>query len=546
MDFVDLVHAAGKGDVKAFVALTRRFQHLAFGSALALVHDSQTAEDITQEAFLAAWLALPSLAEPAAFPAWLRSIVRHHAHRVLRRRYPLVVPLTEAANIASDTPAPDQRIESGDQHAAALAALAALPPQLREPATLFYVHECSHQDIAVFLNLSVTTVNNRLHAARKQLKERMLTMVESSLQPLGLPDDFANRIGRLLSSRGGLIEALFDPDSLPDLLSELLVSDEANRRAVAVQVVQRPGGGLVRGIAATSLDRLPSGATILNSQRSTAMPMRQIGFAQIASLLVAQPSDSLSERQFVETGIKVIDVMCPLMAGGTVVIAGEPGAGLTVLMEELVRRLSRGTFPVSLFLLVPPFSPQWPASMQDGFTLAGALKQEGYTEGTVGAVQTFFLRGQEEPWGEDRLSEFKAADVVIHLSAEVAKARLYPALDPRTCRSRLLEANSVGASHAAVVRRAREALAALPWDNSDQPESAADPVAIARAWKLMHFFTQPFFAAERYTRQQGSHVSLADAIRGCDEIMQGQHDDLPIEAFHFGGSIAEIRNRLFR
>jgi RNA polymerase sigma factor (sigma-70 family) len=546
MDFADLVRAAGKGNEKAFVALTRRFQHLAFGSALALVHDFQTAEDIVQEAFLAAWLALPSLGDPDAFPSWLRSIVRHQAHRVLRRRYPPAIPLTEAADIASEAPAPDQRLESGYQSAAALAALAALPPLLREPATLFYIHECSHQDIAVFLNLSVTTVNNRLHAARTQLKKRMLTMVESSLQPHGLPDDFANRIGRLLSSRDGLIEALFDPASLPDLLSELLVSDEVNRRAVAVQVVQRPGGGLVRGIAATNLDGLPSGATVLNSQRPTAMPLQQIGFVQVASLLVARPSDSLGERQFVETGIKVIDVMCPLLAGGTVVIAGEPGAGLTVLMEELVRRLSRGTFPVSLFLLIPPFSPQWPASMQDGFTLAGVLKKEGYTEGTVGSVQTFFLRGQEEPWTEDRLSEFNSADVVIHLSAELAKARIYPALDPRTCRSRLLEASSVGADHAAVVRRVREALATLPWDNSDPAESTTDPVTLARAWKLMQFFTQPFFAAEHYTRQRGSYVPLADAIRGCDEIVRGQHDDLPVEAFYFGGSIAEIRNRPYR
>lgn len=86
MDFVDLVREASKGDVSAFVALTRRFQHLAFGSALALVHDFQVAEDITQDAFLAAWSALSGLSDPTAFPGWLRSVVRHHAFRVLRRR----------------------------------------------------------------------------------------------------------------------------------------------------------------------------------------------------------------------------------------------------------------------------------------------------------------------------------------------------------------------------------------------------------------------------------------------------------------------------
>ena len=65
MDHEQLARRAAKGDVSAFVELTRRFQHFAFGSALALVHDFQQAEDVVQEAFVAAWKALPTLAEPA-------------------------------------------------------------------------------------------------------------------------------------------------------------------------------------------------------------------------------------------------------------------------------------------------------------------------------------------------------------------------------------------------------------------------------------------------------------------------------------------------
>jgi hypothetical protein len=67
MDLEQLVRRAAQGDVKAYVALTQRFQHFAFGSALALVGDFHQAEDVVQEAFVAAWAALPSLAEPAAF-----------------------------------------------------------------------------------------------------------------------------------------------------------------------------------------------------------------------------------------------------------------------------------------------------------------------------------------------------------------------------------------------------------------------------------------------------------------------------------------------
>src|SRR5215467_3090899 len=102
MDLEALVNRARGGDVKAFVELTRRFQHAAYGSALTLVRDFQTAEDVVQEAFLAAWSGLPRLADPAAFPAWLRGIVRHQAFRVLRRRQPDGAPLADAETVPSE------------------------------------------------------------------------------------------------------------------------------------------------------------------------------------------------------------------------------------------------------------------------------------------------------------------------------------------------------------------------------------------------------------------------------------------------------------
>src|SRR6266481_7642588 len=102
MDHEQLVRRASGGDVAAFVDLTRRFQHFAFGSALALVRDFQQAEDVVQEAFVAAWKALPMLAEPAAFPGWLRGIVRHHALHAMRRGHLGDLPLEAAAAVASE------------------------------------------------------------------------------------------------------------------------------------------------------------------------------------------------------------------------------------------------------------------------------------------------------------------------------------------------------------------------------------------------------------------------------------------------------------
>src|SRR3954463_1364755 len=315
MDHELLVRKAQNGDVDAFVELTQRFQHFAFGSALAQVHDFQQAEDIVQEAFVAAWSGLTTPAEPSAFPGWLRAIVRHHAFRVLRRKQLHTVPLTEGEDAPSDDPSAERILEQRRQASAALAALSDLPAWLREPATLFFVHECSQQDVATFLGLSVATVNNRLHAARTRLKQRMLTMVTDTLHANALPDDFANRIGRLIEARGELVEVLFDPASLPDLMTELAVSDEARKRSVTVQVMQRSGDGIIRGLATSPASGLPRGATVLNARRRSTAPIGRTGLDRLVPLLTTPAVDGRSDR-VVETGIKVIDVMCPIRVGG--------------------------------------------------------------------------------------------------------------------------------------------------------------------------------------------------------------------------------------
>jgi len=540
MDHEQLVRKAREGDVGAFVELTRRFQHFAFGSALALVHDFQQAEDVVQEAFVAAWIALPTLTEPAAFPGWLRGIVRHHAFRVIRRKRLQAVPLTEAEDVPADDPPADHVLEQRRQAAAALAAISELPDTLREAAALFFIHDCSHQDIAVFLGLSAATVNNRLHAARSHLKQRMLTMVTNNLHSQALPDDFANRIGRLIDTKGDMVEALFDPTSLPDLMTELAVSDEARKRSVTIQVMQRSGGGIVRGLANAPIEPLPRGATVLSSRRRSRTSIDQMPFDRLVPLLTAATTDGRQSREVVETGIKVIDVMCPIRAGGSVAIAGEYGTGNTVVMEEIVRRISGSSHPVTLFVLIPPPSEIWPPSLDENRSFAEELKNEGYSEGTVGAVQTFFLTGVEGPWTAQTLAALAPVDTVVQLARKMILRKNYPGVDVLTTRSRLLDESLIGAAEVEIARRTREAIAS--WRAAEEnPELAPDPVLLQRARKLQAFFAQPFFVAEAFTNRPGLYVSRAEALRGCREILDGLHDDLPADAFYFTGGIDDIR-----
>jgi len=537
MDHEPLVRRAAGGDVNAFVELTRRFQQFAFGSALALVRDFPQAEDVVQEAFLAAWSALPTLAEPVAFPGWFRSIVRRQAFRVLRKKHVPTAPLAEADEVPSDAPPPDRDVAQRRQAAAALAAIAQLPAALREPATLFFVHECSHQDIAVFLGLSATTVNNRLHAARTQLKERMMTMMTETLHSHALPDDFANRIGRLVQARGNLVEILFDPNSPPDFLTELTLSDETSGGAVTAQVVQRPGGGVVRGITLAPLETVPRGATVLSSGRHSLTPLSPAGFAQMVPLLAGPSPTEAGKAKVLETGIKVIDVMCPLIAGGSATIAGVPGTGLAVNLEEIVRRVSGGRDPLFMFIPLAQ-SPGW------GSSHAQAFKEDGYSDGTVGAVQTFLFRGEEGLWTPERLAALAPVDTVIHLSPERIRARMYPAVDVLTSRSRLLETKQAGEEHVTVAARVREAIAAL-WAKNGDGRRAGDPM-LERARKLQFYFTQPYFVAEEFTKRPGTHVSFTESLATCRSILDGGFDDVPAEAFFFSGDLTEIRSNIGR
>jgi F0F1-type ATP synthase beta subunit len=204
-----------------------------------------------------------------------------------------------------------------------------------------------------------------------------------------------------------------------------------------------------------------------------------------------------------------------------------------------VRRLSGGRDPVFMFVPLPPPSPEWPRSQDPDYSHAEAFKQDGFSEGTVGAVQTFFLRGEGGPWTPDRLADLAPVDTVIHLSREHIHCKIYPGVDVLTSRSRLLEPAAVGDEHARTAMRVREALAFL-WADRSRSDSGADSLVLERALKLQNYFTQPFFVAEAYTKRPGATVSAAEALRACRDILDGRYDDLPVEAFYFSGGMAEI------
>ncbi len=194
-----LVVRAQTGDRQAYDQIVHRFQDMAVGYASALLGDFHLAEDAAQEAFVAAWNELPRLREAAAFPGWLRQMVFARSTRISRARRP--VRNDEAGRQRVDTtPTPAALLEEKDVRQWVLHSVEKLPEEERLATALFYISEYTHQQIADFLDLPLATVNNRLRAARKRLKEDMLAMTKKQLRSNAPSRDerFAQRVSQLL------------------------------------------------------------------------------------------------------------------------------------------------------------------------------------------------------------------------------------------------------------------------------------------------------------------------------------------------------------
>jgi RNA polymerase sigma factor (sigma-70 family) len=175
-DVATLIRQVQQGDTEAYEPIVRRFQDLAVGYGYARLADLQLAEDAAQEAFITAYIALPSLHEPAAFPGWFRRIVIKQIDRIQRKRRSCL-PLDLLANAAQERQNPADLVEQQEVRDAVMTAMQCLPIAQREVVTLFYMGSYSHADISAFLGIPVSTVKMRLYHARKALAQQLLAQI---------------------------------------------------------------------------------------------------------------------------------------------------------------------------------------------------------------------------------------------------------------------------------------------------------------------------------------------------------------------------------
>jgi len=168
----ELLARCRRGDEDAVETLVSRFHNYAYDLAKALLGDRHLAEDAVQEAFLAAISRLQDIREPRAFPGWFRQVVRTQANRIARRRRESTG--AETPELPSGDPPPESRLEQRELRELVRHALAALPEKSRETATLFYLEERHHLEVAELLQVPPGTVKRRLHDARQRLRDILL------------------------------------------------------------------------------------------------------------------------------------------------------------------------------------------------------------------------------------------------------------------------------------------------------------------------------------------------------------------------------------
>ena len=165
--------------------------------------------------------------------------------------------------------------------------------------------------------------------------------------------------------------------------------------------------------------------------------------------------------------------------------------------------------------------------------------------GSITSIQAVYVPA-DDLTDPSPATTFSHLDSTVVLSRQIAELGLYPAIDPLDSTSRQLDPLVVGQEHYDVARgvqntlqrykELRDIIAILGMDEL----SEEDKLVVSRARKIQRFLTQPYFVAKVFTGLDGEFVPLKETLRGFKEIIEGQHDDIPEQAFYNVGTIDQV------
>ncbi len=488
--------------------------------------------------------------------------------------------------------------------------------------------------------------------------------------------------GKVVQIIGPVLDIEFPEGQLPEILNAIDIKQEATDSTVAVEitaeVAQHLGGSVVRCVSMQPTDGLVRGVEAHDTGQPISVPVGPQTLGRVTNVLgdpvdelgeiqsdekwpIHRPAPSFEEQststEMFETGIKVIDLLCPYTRGGKTGLFGGAGVGKTVLIQELINNVAiqaggfsvfagvgertregndllremveagvvdygkefmehfeeHGAFDLSKVdrsaltnsktaLIYGQMTEPPGARLRVGlaglttaeyfrdvegrdvllfidnifrFTQAGsevsallgrmpsavgyqpnlATEMGGLQEritttkkGSITSVQAIYVPA-DDLTDPAPATAFAHLDARTILSREISAKGIYPAVDPLDSSSRILEPGVVGEEHYAVARQVQSVLqeykdlqdiiAILGVDELSEEQK----LTVARARKLERFLSQPFFVAEQFTGLEGRFCKIQDTIDGFKQILSGELDELPEQAFLLVGTIDEAIER---
>lgn len=177
-------------------------------------------------------------------------------------------------------------------------------------------------------------------------------------------------IGKVVQVMGPVVDVRFSDGELPAIYNAIVIKDEARGINLTCEVAQHLGDDIVRTIALSSTDGLVRGMPAIDTGAPITVPVGRETLGRLFNLLgepidergpvnatrrapIHKPAPSLEEQnvrtEILETGLKVIDLLCPFNKGGKIGLFGGAGLGKTVLIQELIRNIATEHQGVSVF-----------------------------------------------------------------------------------------------------------------------------------------------------------------------------------------------------
>ena len=465
-----------------------------------------------------------------------------------------------------------------------------------------------------------------------------------------IPTQQGGAIGRVIAITGPVVDVEFPAGMLPAIFNAIRL--DAPGRSVICEVQQHLGNNWVRTVAMSTTDGLARGTEATDLGAPISVPVGPETLGRVFNVLgepidgkgavtsaerypIHRPAPAFDEQatatEVFETGIKVIDLICPFAKGGKIGVFGGAGVGKTVIIQELIRNVAQEHGGYSVFAGVGERSREGNdliAEMVEsgvmektvmafgqmneppgarlrvgltGLTMAEYFRDEGrdvllfidnifrFTQagsevsallgrmpsavgyqpnlatemaglqeritstkqGSITSLQAIYVPADDYT-DPAPATTFGHLDSTIRLERYLTELGIYPAVDPLTSTSRVLDPLIVGQEHYDVAREVQRVLqryrdlqdiiAILGIDELSEEDKAL----VARARRLQRFMSQPFFVAAVFTGRDGEYVSIKDTVASFREILEGKADDLPEQAFFLAGTLDQVRESAAR